>query len=67
LALQQQRVHELPTAKPRKKIFVKQSVFIIAINEDQQILLEKRAPTGIWGGLWSVPELVTRSSNYTLV
>jgi A/G-specific adenine glycosylase len=61
LALQQQRVDELPTAKPRKKISVKQSVFIIAIDEDQQILLEKRTPTGIWGGLWSVPELVNQT------
>ncbi|NOQ14652.1 MAG: A/G-specific adenine glycosylase [Methyloprofundus sp.] len=59
LALQQQRVHELPTPKPSKKIPVKQSVFIIAINKDKQILLEKRAPTGIWGGLWSVPELAS--------
>ena len=57
LALQQRRVDELPTAKPRKTVPVKQSIFIIAINDDKQILLEKRAPTGIWGGLWSVPEL----------
>ncbi len=60
-ALQLQRVHEFPTPKPRKKIPVKQSIFIIAINTDQQILLEKRAPTGIWGGLWSVPELADRT------
>lgn len=59
LALQQQRVHELPTPKPRKKIPVKQSVFIIAINQEQKIFLEKRAPTGIWGSLWSVPELAS--------
>ena len=57
LALQQQRVDELPTPKQRKTVPVKQSIFIIAINNDKQILLEKRAPTGIWGGLWSVPEL----------
>lgn len=61
MALEQQCVNELPTPKPRKKIPVKQSVFIIAINEDQQIFLEKRAPTGIWGGLWSVPELAHHS------
>lgn len=57
LAFLQQRVHELPTPKASKKIPVKQSVFIIAINKHKQILLEKRPPTGIWGGLWSVPEL----------
>ena len=26
-------------------------------NDEQQILLEKRPPTGIWGGLWSLPEM----------
>lgn len=60
-ALEQQCVNELPTPKLGKKIPTKQSVFIIAINEDQQIFLEKRAPAGIWGGLWSVPELAHHS------
>ncbi|MCK5354067.1 MAG: A/G-specific adenine glycosylase [Methyloprofundus sp.] len=60
LALQQQRVAELPTPKPRKQIPGKQSVFLIAINKDKQLLLEKRAPTGIWGGLWSVPEFTSQ-------
>lgn len=59
MALEQQRVHELPTPKPSKKIPVKQSTFIIAIDQDKQIYLEKRALTGIWGGLWSVPELTS--------
>lgn len=61
LALQQNRVGELPTPKARKIIPVKQSVFIIVINKDKQVLLEKRPPTGIWGGLWSVPELASVS------
>ena len=61
LALEQQLVETLPTPKTRKKIPVKQSVFIIAINEDKHIFLEKRAPTGIWGGLWSVPELASHA------
>jgi len=57
IALQQGRVQELPTPKISKKIPVKQSIFVVAINNKQEILLEKRAPIGIWGGLWSVPEL----------
>lgn len=57
LALQQQRVHELPTPKTRKKTPTKKSVFIMAINQNNEVFLEKRAPIGIWGGLWSVPEL----------
>lgn len=61
VALQQQRVHELPTPKPSKKLVIKQSIFIIAINQDQQFFIEKRAPSGIWGGLWSVPELANEA------
>ncbi|BCG65903.1 MAG: A/G-specific adenine glycosylase [Methyloprofundus sp.] len=56
-ALQQEIVHELPTPKTSKKIPIKTSVFIIVVNKDNEFLLEKRAPIGIWGGLWSVPEL----------
>jgi len=56
-ALLQGKVHLLPTPKVSKKIPIKQLVFIIAINKKGEILLEKRPPTGIWGGLWSVPEL----------
>lgn len=56
-ALAQDKVHLLPTPKLSKKIPVKQLVFIIATNKNGEILLEKRPPTGIWGGLWSLPEL----------
>ena len=52
-------VTELPTAKPKKKLPVKTLVFLILHNNQQQILLEKRPPTGIWGGLWSLPEFET--------
>jgi len=46
----------LPTPKPAKSLPVKQLVFLLLGNHLNQILLEKRPPTGIWGGLWSLPE-----------
>lgn len=46
----------LPQAKPRKILPVKHLYFLILNNAAEQILLEKRPPVGIWGGLWSVPE-----------
>jgi A/G-specific adenine glycosylase len=49
-------VAELPTPKPKKKLPIKTLVFLILHNNQQQILLEKRPPIGIWGGLWSLPE-----------
>jgi len=54
-ALQAQRVHELPTPKPRKSIPEKHTTMLI-LRRGDEILLEKRPSTGIWGGLWSFPE-----------
>lgn len=46
----------LPQAKPRQTLPVKQVYFLLLQNDSQQLLLEKRPPSGIWGGLWSLPE-----------
>jgi A/G-specific adenine glycosylase len=46
----------LPTPKPAKTLPIKQLFFLLLNNNNRQILLEKRPPTGIWGGLWSLPE-----------
>ena len=59
VAKQQETVALLPTPKPQKNLPVKHSIFLLLKNTEQQILLEKRPPTGIWGGLWSVPEFDT--------
>jgi len=50
---------DYPTRKPSKTLPVKQSIWIVLNNLKQQILLEKRPPTGIWGGLWSLPEFAS--------
>ena len=50
------RVKELPTSKPRKVIPEKQTTMLILLS-DNEVMLEKRPPTGIWGGLWSLPEI----------
>lgn len=55
-ALQQQRVKQLPTPKPRKAIPEKYTTMLVLLEGDT-VMLEKRPPTGIWGGLWSLPEL----------
>jgi A/G-specific adenine glycosylase len=36
---------------------------LIAVNDDGAVLLERRAPAGIWGGLWSFPELGEESAD----
>ncbi|MAC32168.1 MAG: A/G-specific adenine glycosylase [Haliea sp.] len=46
-----------PGRKPRKALPVRDTVFLILRDADGHVLLEKRPPSGIWGGLWCFPEL----------
>lgn len=50
------RQKDFPYSKPKKKIPTKKKIFLILKNDQNEILLEKRPPSGIWGGLWSLPE-----------
>ena len=56
-ALKQGNPKAFPTPKPRKQRPLKTRHFLIIENPQKQILLVRRPPTGIWGGLWSLPEL----------
>jgi A/G-specific adenine glycosylase len=49
-------VNVLPEPKPRKQLPEKHCYFLVLQDSDGRILLEKRPPSGIWGGLWSLPE-----------
>jgi A/G-specific adenine glycosylase len=49
------RQRELPGARPRKVLPEKQTSMLVLIHAGE-VLLEKRPPQGIWGGLWSLPE-----------
>jgi len=51
------RVAAIPAPKPRKARPRRSAVLLMAVNPAGDILLEKRPPSGIWGGLWSFPEL----------
>lgn len=55
-ALQQGLVAELPTAKPKKTLPQKYIQMLMLLDRDR-ILLQRRPSSGIWGGLWSFPEL----------
>lgn len=46
----------LPMKKSSRAIPTRTATFLILQN-NQHILLQKRPPHGIWGGLWSLPEL----------
>ena len=52
----EQRVSDLPSPKPRKSLPEKKTTMLLLLSGNE-VLLEKRPPTGIWGGLWSLPEV----------
>ncbi len=56
-ALKQNRVAELPSKKPKKMLPVRTKRLLVIRNKQGEYLMEKRPPSGIWGGLWSLPEL----------
>lgn len=56
LAYKQDRVSDYPSPKPKKNLPTRKSRFLILLNQHGDVLLEKRPPAGIWGGLWSLPE-----------
>jgi A/G-specific adenine glycosylase len=56
LALAQGRQASLPTPRPKKLLPQRQTVMLL-LEHQGEWLLEKRPPSGIWGGLWCFPEL----------
>ena len=56
VAHKQGNVADYPTPKKRKVIPVKTTQMLILTNKKGEVLLQQRPPSGIWGGLWSLPE-----------
>ncbi|MGM0766460.1 MAG: A/G-specific adenine glycosylase [Pseudomonadota bacterium] len=52
-----QEVSLYPGSKPKKAKPEKTTWMIILEDDQGRIFLERRPPSGIWGGLWSLPEL----------
>ncbi|MBA1186232.1 A/G-specific adenine glycosylase [Stutzerimonas nitrititolerans] len=51
------RETDFPVPKPRKALPQKRTLMPLLANRENAILLYKRPSTGLWGGLWSLPEL----------
>jgi len=50
-----QSVDDYPAPRPRLKISTKSFRMLILVDSEGKVLLERRPPAGIWGGLWSLP------------
>lgn len=50
------RVADFPAPRPRRALPVRASRVLLLRNAAGAVLLQRRPPVGIWGGLWSFPE-----------
>jgi A/G-specific adenine glycosylase len=53
----QDRAHELPAPKPRKQAALRAAQVLLIRDAQGRVFLERRPPVGIWGGLWTPPEI----------
>ncbi|MEP7060965.1 MAG: A/G-specific adenine glycosylase [Betaproteobacteria bacterium] len=56
VALHEDRIAELPAPRPRKTLPSRATV-VLLIERAGEFLFERRPALGIWGGLWSFPEV----------
>lgn len=50
-------VSRYPVARPHRELPVRSTHMLLLRNKRGDVLLQQRPPQGIWGGLWSFPEL----------
>ena len=56
VARREQRIAELPSPRPRKAL-PRRALTVLLLERHGEVLLERRPASGIWAGLWSLPEL----------
>ena len=54
-------VEALPTPKPGKQLPEREATALLLENAHNEILLQRRPPTGIWASLWTLPQAETDS------
>lgn len=56
VALATRRVADLPVRRKRQPVPTRRAVFVAFEDELERLMLVRRPPKGIWGGLWCLPE-----------
>lgn len=56
VAFNQGRIAQLPSKSPKKETPHRETRMLVMMSANE-VLIERRPPTGIWGGLWSLPEI----------
>lgn len=55
------RQRQLPSVQPKKIMSVRR-IWMLLIIDGDTVMLEKRPLSGIWGGLWSLPEAANEAA-----
>jgi A/G-specific adenine glycosylase len=58
-ARNENRQDALPAKKPRAARPARAAWLVVAMRGGHKVLIERRPPSGIWGGLWALPEFPT--------
>jgi A/G-specific adenine glycosylase len=58
----QGRIDEFPGRRPRRQVPTRSACFLIVSDRNRSILLQRRPPNGIWGGLWCFPEIANEAT-----
>ncbi|MFB9866036.1 A/G-specific adenine glycosylase [Vreelandella sulfidaeris] len=61
LAYAQGEPQRYPESKPKKALPTRQTIMLMLRDPQGRIWLEKRPPSGLWGGLWSLPQFEQHS------
>jgi A/G-specific adenine glycosylase len=63
LARKSGRQNEIPAPRRATRARrIRQVFMLVAVREDRTVLLERRPESGVWGGLWCLPEFDTLSA-----
>jgi A/G-specific adenine glycosylase len=62
LARKSGRQNEIPAPRPTRVRRTRQVFMLVAVRDDRAVLLERRPESGVWGGLWCLPEFDTLSA-----
>ena len=57
VALREGTTAELPTPRPSRAIPTRSTRMLLLRDTHGRVLLQRRGPTGVWSGLWSLPEV----------
>jgi A/G-specific adenine glycosylase len=67
VALREGLVAQLPEPKPGKPLPERRTIMLLLQDGAGRVLLERRPPTGVWSGMWSLPEVADHDGARTFV